>query len=83
MAPSVAAAKPRDKTQRGIDVVVDSVEQARIAQRAVKAALASAGHADAVRVWLWQPSSSGVPATPVGRTAGRELRLAAVFAGRR
>ena len=74
MAPAIAAARPGDQVDRGIDVAFSSVEAARVAQRTVKRALNDAGYS--VGVWLWQPSSAGVPATPAGNTTGLELRLA-------
>ena len=76
MAPSVAEARPGDQVERGIDVAFPSVETAREAQQAVYAALDREGLSERVSVWLWQPSSLGVPATPAGRDTGRELRLA-------
>lgn len=76
LAPSVAAAKSGDRTERGIDVAFQTVDVARRAQKRITQALAEAGFAEQVSVWLWQPSSTGVPTTEAGATAGRELRLA-------
>jgi hypothetical protein len=80
MAPSVAEARPQDKTERGLDVEFSSDDEARAAQEAVKQALEANGFGDNVSVWLWRPSSSGTPLTPAGRTTQRELRLAPRFA---
>jgi hypothetical protein len=78
IAPSVVDASPGDATERGIDVPLPSLESARTAQRAIQAALAANGLADRVSVWLWRPSSTGVPATEAGRDTGQELRLAPI-----
>lgn len=75
MAPALAMARSGDNTERGIDVAFESINAARGAQAQVKAALDTAGFTDRVGVWLWQPSSTGLPTTAAGRETGRELRL--------
>ena len=82
LAPSVAVASASDKTERGIDVAFPTLESVRQAQLAVKQALEDEGHADRVSVWLWQPSSTGVPCTPAGAETDMELRLAPKLARR-
>jgi hypothetical protein len=75
IAPSVAAAQPGDDTERGINVAFESESAARAAQAQIKAALERSGFADRVGVWLWKPSSLGLPTTEAGRATGIELRL--------
>ena len=75
MAPTVAQSSPGDRADRAIDVAFDTDDEARTAQRAVNDALEVAQLRSRVGVWLWRPSSGGVPASPAGRDAGRELRL--------
>lgn len=74
-APSVALAQPRDGTERGIDVAFESENAAREAQALINVALEQAGYSDRVGVWLWRPSSMGLPTTEAGRRTGMELRL--------
>ena len=76
LAPSVAQARPGDRIERGIDVVLSSDEDAQAARTAVKQALADNRFAGRVSVWLWRPASTGKPATPAGADTGREVRLA-------
>jgi hypothetical protein len=63
------------KAERGIDVAFAGVDEAREAERAIRAALTDAG-LDKVTTWLWRPQSLGAPQTDAGAEVGFELRLA-------
>lgn len=75
IAPALAVETVTGKAERGVNVPFASQEEAREAEAAIRAALTTAGHAG-VSTWLWRTASKGVPATPAGRAAGIELRLA-------
>jgi len=76
LAPTVAAARPGDRIERGIDIAFGTEALARTAQTAIANALESNGYAENVTVWLWQPGSGGMATTPAGKRFDRELRLA-------
>jgi hypothetical protein len=82
IAPSVAEARAGDRTERGINVALPSIEAARSVQEAVKASLRASDVSRRVSVWLWRTTSGGVAATEAGRATGRELRLAPVGSSR-
>ena len=76
LAPSVAAARAGDRTERGIDVEFPTEAAARNAKAPIIEALRAEGFAELADVWLWRPESGGGPATTAGHRPRRELRLA-------
>ncbi len=75
IAPALNGKVGDTKADRGKDVAFIDVEEARVAERAIRAALADAG-LEKVTTWLWRPQSSGTPQTDSGAEVGFELRLA-------
>jgi hypothetical protein len=75
IAPALNGSTGDKKSERGIDVAFAGVDEARAAERAIRAALTERG-LDKVTTWLWRPRSLGPPRTDAGAEVGFELRLA-------
>jgi hypothetical protein len=74
--PTVAAAKPHDNAERGLEIVFASVDAAAYARTEINRALAETEWAGRAGAWLWQEASStGTALTRAGAATGFEIRL--------
>lgn len=76
LAPEVADAPSREASERGLDLIVPSVDAATYLRRRINEVLAAGEWLDDVEVWVWQRDQHvRPPLTPSGQACGIEVRL--------